>query len=59
MALNKKQKKQIEVLKTKMQKTQQLLTAAKAQPDDPAEAPRLQKIVDDFQAEIDKIKNSE
>ena len=57
MALNKKQKKQIEVLKGKIQKTQQLLSAAKDQPDDPAEVPRLQKSIADMQAEIEKIRN--
>ncbi|QDT35254.1 MULTISPECIES: hypothetical protein [Thalassoglobus] len=42
MGLNKKQKKQIEVAKKKIQNFQVLLTAAKAQPDDPQEAPRLE-----------------
>lgn len=58
MALNKKQKKQIEALKNKIQKTQQLLSAAKNQPDDPAEVPRLEKEISDMQAEIEKIKNA-
>lgn len=57
MALNKKQKKQIEALKNKLQKAQQLLSAARNQPDDPADVPRLEKEVADLQAEIDKIKN--
>lgn len=57
MALNKKQKKQIDVLKVKLQKAQQLLTAARKQPDDPADVPRLEKEVADYQAEIDRIKN--
>lgn len=42
MGLNKKQKKQIEVAKKKIQNLQTLLTAAKAQPDDPQEVPRLE-----------------
>ena len=58
MALNKKQKKQIEALKNKMQRVQQLLTAAKNQPDDPAEAPRLEKEIAAMQAEIEKIKSA-
>ena len=58
MALNKKQKKQIDALKNKIQKTQQLLSAARNQPDDPAEAPRLEKEIADIQAEIEKIKAS-
>ena len=58
MALNKKQKKQIEALKNKIQKTQQLLSAAKNQPDDPAEVPRLEKEIADMQSEIEKIKNA-
>ena len=58
MALNKKQKKQIDALKNKMQKTQQLLTAARNQPDDPADVPRLEKEIAGMQAEIDKIKSA-
>ncbi len=58
MALNKKQKKQIDALKNKMQKAQTLLSAARNQPDDPADVPRLEKEVADLQAEIDKIKNA-
>lgn len=58
MALNKKQKKQIDALKNKMQKSQQLLKAAKNQPDDPADVPRLEKEIADYQAEIDKIKEA-
>lgn len=57
MTLNKKQKKQIDILKVKLLKAQQLLTAARRQPDDPADVPRLEKEVADYQAEIDKIKN--
>mgnify|MGYP000371487940 CR=1 FL=1 len=57
MALNKKQKKQIEAFKNKIQKAQQLLSAARNQPDDPADVPRLEKEIADYQSEIDKIKN--
>ena len=57
MALNKKQKKQLEVLKKKIQKTQQLLNAAKNQPDDPHEAPRLESEIASLQAEVQKIKS--
>jgi hypothetical protein len=58
MGLNKKQKKQIDVLRKKQQKLQQLISAAKQQPDDPAELPRLQGEMAAFEAEIEKIKNS-
>ena len=58
MGLNKKQKKQIDVLRKKQQKLQQLLSAARQQPDDPAEAPRLQGELAAVEAEIEKIKNS-
>ena len=57
MALNKKQKKQIEALKNKMQKTQQLLSAAKNQPDDPNEVPRLEAEIEGYRSEIEKIKS--
>lgn len=58
MALNKKQKKQIEALRNKLQKTQQLLSAARDQPDDPADVPRLEKEIADMEAEIEKIRNA-
>ena len=58
MGLNKKQKKQIDVLRKKQQKLQQLISAAKQQPDDPAEVPRLQGDMAVIEAEIEKIKNS-
>lgn len=57
MALNKKQQKQIEAIKNKIQRLRQLLTAAKNQPDDPQEAPRLEKEIAALNAEIEKIKN--
>jgi len=40
--MDKKTKKRIEVLQQKVAKLQQLLAAAKKQPDDPAEIPRLE-----------------
>ncbi len=58
MGLNKKQKKQIDVLRKKQQKLQQLISAARQQPDDPAEVPRLQGELTAVEAEIEKIKNS-
>ncbi len=57
MALNKKQQKQIEAVKNKIQRLRQLLNAAKNQPDDPQEAPRLEKEIAALNAEIEKIKN--
>ncbi|MCA9018459.1 MAG: hypothetical protein KDA91_01190 [Planctomycetaceae bacterium] len=56
MSLNKKQKKQIDALKNKINGLQQLLRAARNQPDDPAEIPRLEKQIADLQTEIEKIK---
>ena len=56
MSLNKKQKKQIDALKNKVNGLQQLLRAARNQPDDPAEIPRLEKQIADLQTEIEKIK---
>lgn len=58
MALNKKQKKQIDALKNKIQKAQQLLNAARNQPDDPQEVPRLEAEIAGYQADIEKIKNA-
>lgn len=56
MGLNKKQKKQIDVLRKKQQKLQQLLAAARQQPDDPRDIPRLEQELADLDAEIHKIK---
>jgi hypothetical protein len=58
MALNKKQKKQIEAAKNKIQRTQQLLNAARTQPDDPEDVPRLEGQITELQAEIEKIRNA-
>lgn len=57
MTLNKKQKKQIDAIKNKINGLQQLLRAARNQPDDPAEIPRLEKQIADLQADIEKIKS--
>lgn len=56
MALNKKQQKQIEAAKNKILRLRELLKAAKNQPDDPREAPRLEKQIADLNAEIEKIR---
>ena len=56
MSLNKKQQKQIEAAKNKIQRLQTLLNAAKKQPDDPQDIPRLEKQIAELNAEIEKIK---
>ncbi len=56
MSLNKKQQKQIEATKNKIQRLQMLLNAARKQPDDPQEIPRLEKQIAELNAEIEKIK---
>ncbi len=57
MTLNKKQQKQIEAAKNKIQRLRDLLKAARNQPDDPREIPRLEKEIADLTAEIEKIRN--
>ena len=57
MALNKKQQKQIEAAKNKIQRLRELLKAARNQPDDPQEIPRLEKQIADLNAEIEKIRH--
>ena len=57
MGLNKKQKKQIETARNKIQKLQGLLKAAKNQPDDPADIPRLEGEIQSLEADIEKIKS--
>ncbi len=55
--MNKKVKKQIEVLRQKQEKTQKLLNDAKAQTDDPAEVEELEKQVQQIKAKIEELKN--
>lgn len=55
MALNKKQKKQLDVAKKKRESLQKQLAAAKAQPDDPADIPRIEGEIEAVQARIDEI----
>ncbi|MFK7822352.1 MAG: hypothetical protein AB8G99_26900 [Planctomycetaceae bacterium] len=57
MGLNKKQKKQIETARNKIQKLQGLLKAARNQPDDPADIPRLEGEIQGLEADIEKIKS--
>ncbi|MEW4487199.1 hypothetical protein KOR42_28240 [Thalassoglobus neptunius] len=58
MGLNKKQKKQIDVAKKKIQNLQQLLAAAKAQPDDPEDVPRLKEEIEKQKQLIAEIEKS-
>ena len=57
MTMNKKQKKQIDALKNKVQRLQQLLNAARKQPDDPADIPQLERQIAEMNAEMEKIRN--
>ena len=54
--MDKKEKKRIEVLQQKIGKLQQLLTAAKQQPDDPAEPARLEQELAAARAEMAALK---
>ena len=56
--MDKKAKKRVEVLRKKMPQLQQLLAAAKEQPDDPEEPARIQAEIDAAKAEISKLKSS-
>lgn len=56
--MDKKAKKRIEVLRKKVVQLQQLLTAAKQQPDDPDEPARIQRDLDSALAELHKLKAS-
>jgi hypothetical protein len=55
-AMDKKEKKRMEVLQQKIAKLQQLLAGAKKQPDDPAEVPRLEKELAAAHAELAALK---
>ncbi len=57
MALNKKQKKQLDIARKKLTKLRQLVAASKQQMDDPAEVELLQKQIVDLESQIESIKN--
>lgn len=54
--MDKRDKKRSEVLKQKLTKLQQLLSAAKQQADEPDEVRNLEKQVAETRAELDKLK---
>lgn len=56
--MDKKAKKRVEVLRKKIAQLQQLLAAAKLQPDDPEEPARLQADLDSAQKELHELKVS-
>jgi hypothetical protein len=56
MGLNKKQKKQIEVARKKIQNLQQLIPGLKQQMDDPEELRSLEAEIAKHEAAIEKIK---
>jgi len=56
--MDKKHKKRLDVLQQKIGKLQQLLAAAKKQPDDPAEVPRLEKELAAAHAAMAQLKES-
>ena len=56
--MDKKAKKRIEVLRKKITQMQQLLAAAKQQPDDPDEPARIQAEIEKAHQEMQKLKAS-
>jgi len=56
--MDKKEKKRMEVLQQKIAKLQHLLAGAKQQPDDPTEAPRLEKELAAAHAELAALKKA-
>jgi predicted nucleic acid-binding Zn-ribbon protein len=54
--MDKKQKKRLEVVRQKIEKTQKLLSAAKAQTDDPQEVRDLEHQLSQLQAEQTELK---
>jgi hypothetical protein len=53
--VDKKQKKQLDAAKTRMQKLRQLLAGARDQPDDPQEITRLKQEIAEVEALIHKL----
>lgn len=56
--MDKKAKKRIDVLNQKLQKLRQLLSAAKQQPDEPDDITRLEREIEEADAELHKLKQS-
>ncbi|MEX1230051.1 MAG: hypothetical protein WEB58_07410 [Planctomycetaceae bacterium] len=56
--MDRKTKKQIDVLRTRLGKLQQQLAGAKQQCDDPEEVVKLQQAVSDTEAEFKRLKNT-
>jgi hypothetical protein len=56
--VDKKAKKRIEVLRTRLTKSQQQLAGAKKQMDDPADVARLEKEIAEINAELEKLKSA-
>jgi hypothetical protein len=56
--VDKKQKKQLDAAKTRMQKLRQLLTGAQDQPDDLQEIARLKREIAEVEAQIHKLHQS-
>ena len=54
MGLNRKQKKQLAVARKKLDSLQQQLAGARAQPDDPADVPRLEQ---ELKQTLEKIRS--
>ena len=57
MSLSKKQKKQLDVARKKLEKLHPLVRAAKQQMDDPEELTALKQQVAEIEAQIEKIKD--
>ncbi len=57
MGLNRKQKKQLAVARKKLDSLQQQLAGARAQPDDPADVPRLEQEIEQTLVKIRSLKS--
>lgn len=56
--MNKKVKKKMDALKSRIQKLQQQIAGAKRQADDPEELARLESEITEAQRELDELKSS-
>ena len=57
MGLNRKQKKQLEVARKKIENLRQQLAGAKTQPDDPANIPRLESEIEQTLEKLRSLKS--
>ena len=55
--MNKKTRKRIQVLRDRLEKRRMQLAGAMSQPDEPDEAKKVQREIEEFEKELEKLKD--